>query len=77
MFWAIRPTARLAPSDCYLPGKLKEHIAGKKSDHEDEAKGEVLRRLNEQAANFYDSGIKELIPRLKKCIEKQGDYAEK
>jgi hypothetical protein len=34
-----------------LIGKLKEHIAGKKFD-DDEAKDEVLRWLNEQAADF-------------------------
>jgi hypothetical protein len=60
-----------------LFGKLKEHIAGKKFDDDGEAKDKVLRWLNEQAAEFYDTGIKNLVPRLKKCIEKHGDYVEK
>jgi hypothetical protein len=44
----------LAPGDYHLFGKLKEHIAGKKFDDDDEAKDVVLRWLNEQAAEFYD-----------------------
>jgi histone-lysine N-methyltransferase SETMAR len=60
----------LAPSDYHLFGKLKEHIAGEKFDGDGEAKGELLRWLNEQTSEFYDLGIK-------KCIEKRGDYIEK
>jgi hypothetical protein len=53
------------------------HIAGKKFDDDDETKNEVLRWLNEQTADFYDSGIKKLAPRLNKCIEKYGECVEK
>jgi hypothetical protein len=60
-----------------LFGKLKEHIAGKKFDGDGEAKGEVLRWLNEQAAEFYDTGIQTLVPNLKKCMEKHDDCVEK
>jgi hypothetical protein len=67
----------LVPSNYHLFGKLKEHIARKKFDDNDEAKDEVLRWLNEQAAEFHDTGIKKLVPTLKKCIEKHGDYVEK
>jgi hypothetical protein len=70
------PSPDLAPSDYHLFGKLKEHIVGQKFDDDDETKGEVLRWLNEQAAEFCDSVIKKLVPRLKKCIEKHGDYVE-
>jgi hypothetical protein len=34
-------------------GKLKEYIAGEKFDDDDETKDEVLKWLNEQAAEFY------------------------
>jgi len=30
-----------------------------------------------QAADFYDSGIQKLIPRLNKCLDNAGDYVEK
>jgi hypothetical protein len=30
-----------------------------------------------QAADFYDSGIQKLVPRLNKCLENDGDYVEK
>jgi hypothetical protein len=29
------------------------------------------------AADFYDSGIQMLVPRLNKCLENAGDYVEK
>jgi len=28
-------------------------------------------------ADFYDSGIQNLVPRLNKCLDNAGDYAEK
>ena len=30
-----------------------------------------------QAADFYDSGIQKLVPRLNKYLENAGDYVEK
>ena len=67
----------LAPSDYHLFGNLTEHIAARKLYDDDEAKDEVLRWLNEQVADFYNSSIKKLLPTLKTCIEKYGDYVEK
>jgi hypothetical protein len=29
------------------------------------------------AADFYDSGIQKLVPRLNKCLGNGGDYVEK
>jgi hypothetical protein len=46
-------------------------------DGDHEAKDEVLRWLNEQAAGFYDTDIKKLVSRVKDCIEKRSDYVEK
>jgi hypothetical protein len=37
----------------------------------------VMTWLREQAGDFYDAGIKKLIPRLTKCIVSHGDYADK
>jgi hypothetical protein len=67
----------VAPSDYQLFWKLKGHVAGKKSDGDDKAKDVALRWLHEQAAEFYDTRIKKLVPRHKKCIEKHGHYIEK
>jgi len=30
-----------------------------------------------QAADFYDSGIQKLVPRLNKCLGNAGEYVEK
>jgi hypothetical protein len=38
---------------------------------------EVMTWFKEQAAHFYDSGIKKLVPRLNKCLYNAGDYVEK
>jgi len=46
--------------------------------HEDEEmKDEVTTRLRAEAAKFYDIGIQKLVPRLNKCLYKDGDHAEK
>ena len=42
-----------------------------------EMKNEVTTWLCAPAAEFYDNGILSLIPRLNKCLEKDGDYVEK
>jgi hypothetical protein len=33
--------------------------------------------FREQAADFYDSGIQKLVPRLNKYLDFAGDYVEK
>jgi hypothetical protein len=38
---------------------------------------EVTTRFKGQVANFYDSGIQKLVPRLNKCLDSAGDYVEK
>jgi hypothetical protein len=38
---------------------------------------EVMTWLKGQAADFYDSGIQKLIPRLNKCLDSVGDCVEK
>jgi len=56
---------------------LKKHLAGKKFEDDDEVQEEVMTWLNEQATDFYDSGIQKLVPRLNKCLDSAGDYVEK
>jgi len=55
---------------------LKKHFAGKKFYDDDEAQ-EVMMWFKGQVADFYDSGIQKLVPRLNKCLDYAGDYVEK
>jgi hypothetical protein len=61
----------------YLFLHLNKHLAGKKFDADDEVQEEVTTWFKWQAADFYDSGIKKLVPRLNKCLDNAGDYVEK
>ena len=47
------------------------------SSNDDEVQEEVMTWFKQQAANFYDSGIQKLVPRLNKCLDNPGDYVEK
>jgi hypothetical protein len=60
-----------------LVSSPKEHLSGKKFDDDDEMQEEVVTWFKGQAADFYDSGIHKLIPRLNKCLDNPGDYVEK
>jgi hypothetical protein len=55
---------------------LKKHLTGKKFDDDDEEQ-EVMTWFKGQAADFYDSGIQKLVPRLNKCLDNVGDYVGK
>jgi len=55
---------------------LKKHLAGKKFNDVDEVQ-EVMTGFKGQAADFYDSRIQKLVPRLNKCSDNAGDYVEK
>jgi len=57
--------------------RLKKHLSGKKFDVDDEAQEEVMTWFKGLAADFYDSGIQKLAPRLKKYLDNAGDYIEK
>ena len=67
----------LAPSDFHLFLHLKEHLAGKKFGDHGAVQEEVMAWFKEQAADFYDSEIQKLVPRLNKCLDNAGDYVEK
>jgi len=56
---------------------LKKRLAGKKFNGDDEVQEEVMTWFKGQAADFYDSGIQKLVPRLNKCLDNAGDYVEK
>ena len=67
----------LASRDFHLFLHLKKHLAGKKFDDDDEVQEELMTWLKGQAADFYDSGIQKLVPRLSKCFGNAGDHVEK
>jgi transposase len=67
----------LAPSNYHLFSKLKETLAGKTFSDDDEVQDLMMTWLREQAGDFYNAGIKQLISRLTKCNAIHGDYAEK
>jgi hypothetical protein len=46
-------------------------------DDDDEVQEEVMTWFKGQAADFYDSGIQKLVPRLNKRLDSAGDYVEK
>jgi len=45
---------------------LKKQLAGKKFDDDDEVQEEVMTWSKGLAADFYDSGVQKLVPRLNK-----------
>jgi len=67
----------LVSSDFLLFLHQMKHLAGKKFDDDDEVQEEVMTWFKEQAADFYDSGIQKLVPRLNKCLENAGECVEK
>jgi hypothetical protein len=46
-------------------------------DDDDEVQEEVMMWFKGQAADFYDSGIQKLVPKINKCLDNAGDYVEK
>ena len=48
-----------------------------RTDVHDEAQEEVMTWFKGLAADFYESGIQKLVPRLNKCLDNAGDYIEK
>jgi hypothetical protein len=48
-----------------------------KFDDDDEMQEEGLTWFKKQTADFYDSGIQKLVPRLNTCLKNAGDYIEK
>jgi histone-lysine N-methyltransferase SETMAR len=62
----------LAPSDFHVFGPLKEALAGRRCRCDGDVKITVQQWLHAQPKTFYYDGIKKLIGRWEKCVEKQG-----
>lgn len=67
----------LAPSDYHLFTSLKAHMGGIKFSTDEQVQKEVLEWGKGLAGEFFEKGIKKLVPRLTTCIERDGDYVEK
>lgn len=52
-------------------------MGGKKFVTDEEVKKVVDKWTKETVAEFYEAGIKKLIPHLTTCIERDGNYVEK
>ncbi|GFV93809.1 mariner Mos1 transposase [Trichonephila clavipes] len=64
----------LASNDYHLFMHLKKHLVGQCHSHDDEVKTTVKQWLFNQAASFFDYGIKKLVPR---CLNSNRNYVEK
>jgi len=56
---------------------LKKHLAGKEFDDDDEVQEEGMTCFKAQVADFCDSRIQKLVPRLNKYLDNAGEYVEK
>ena len=52
-------------------------LASQKFKEDKEVKFKVTTWLRAPAAEFYDIGTLRLVPRLNKCLDKDGNYVEK
>ena len=79
----VPPNARCVPSNDFSTQNvmkflhLKKRLAGEKVDDDDEVQEEVMTWFKWLAADFYDSGIQKLVPRLNKCLDNASNYIEK
>lgn len=67
----------LAPSDFHLFSHLKKFLAGQHFASDDEIKVNVQNWFRSQAAEFYEAGMLQLVPRYDTCLNSHGEYVEK
>ena len=67
----------LAPSDYHLFPSLKMWLGSQCFVDNNELQSAVKNWFSAQAADFYKTGIKKLLSRYSKCLERDGDYVEK
>ncbi|UYV82439.1 hypothetical protein LAZ67_21002171 [Cordylochernes scorpioides] len=60
----------LAPSDFHLFSALKLHLGGKHFANDDEVQAEANHWLRRQDTAWYNSGIKKLLQRYQKCLDR-------
>ena len=55
----------------------REFFEGRTDVHDKQRSGARTTSFKVQVADFYDSGIQKLVPRLNKYLDNAGDYVEK
>jgi hypothetical protein len=66
-----------SPSDFHLFGSLKEALGGRRFQCDEDIKNTVHQWLRTQPKTSYCDGIKQMVGRWEKCVEKLGDCVEK
>lgn len=67
----------LAPSDFHLFPKLKQHLGRQRFSTDEEVKEAATKYIGGLAAEFFEAGFQKWITRMKKRVERSGDYVEK
>lgn len=67
----------LSPCGYNMFGPLKVALGGQRFNTDDEVEEFVRTWLSELPKEFFDTGIKKLPERLKKCVTSEGNYVEK
>jgi len=67
----------LAPSDLHFFPQLKRDLKETHFTSDDEVKQAVTSWIKQRTPEFFIYGMRKLVLRWEKCIERQGDYVEK
>ena len=67
----------LEPSDFHFFPHLTRDLKGTHFTSYDEVKQDVMSWIKQRTPEFFINGMRELVLRWEKCIERQGDYVEK
>jgi len=67
----------LAPSDFHFFPHLNKDPKGTHFTSDDEVKQAVTSWIKQRTSEFFIDGMRKLILRWRKCVERQGDYVEK
>ena len=67
----------LVPSDFHFFPHLKRDLKRTHFTSDDEVKQAVMLWIKQRTPEFFIDGMRKLVLRWEKCIERQGDYVEK
>ncbi|GBN06038.1 hypothetical protein AVEN_254475-1 [Araneus ventricosus] len=73
----VKISPDLAPSDFHLFSHLKKFLACQQFASDDEIKVNVQNWFRSQAAEFYEAGMLQLVPRYDTSLNSHGEYVEK